>query len=130
VTTDDDDVPRHHFHWRPPGVTDPHVQVTIVHDDDYAGRAVLTVPRELLDALWVHRRGAKQHGALPARKVPVYSTVELHMPARALAEFGLRVARDRIEEVLDELIDVSEDTEVQRALARLTFDLDDAHPER
>lgn len=121
--------PRLTFHWRPRGVTEEHVQVTIVHNDTYSGSAALVVPRELLDALWIHRRGAKVHGSLPTRKVPVYSSVELHLPARALAEFGLRAARDRIEAVLDELIDLSEDTEVRRALAKLTFDLDETHVE-
>jgi hypothetical protein len=124
-----DDEPRLVFHWRPRGVTEEHVQVTIVHNAEYSGSAVLVVPRELLDALWIHRRGAKVHGSLPARRVPVYSSVELRMPVRALAEFGLRAARDRIEGVLSELIDVTHDAEVQRALTKLTFDLDETHVE-
>lgn len=91
------------FTWHPRDASgaDP---LTIYHDEDYAGYAVLHVPHELL--------GEARDVTLTRPSGEHYVAVELRLPARALAEFGLRAARDRVEVILERLLDDLDSTEV------------------
>lgn len=83
------------FAWRPE--TDPTSDPVVFHHAaDYAGYAVLHVPPAFV--------GPARDVTLVRRDGTQYVAVELRLPVRALAEFGLHVAADRVGAVLRGLL--------------------------
>lgn len=83
------------FHWRPRGSSDDDPALAIQHNEDYSGDATCVVPLRYVSVSteeFVARSGEK------------FTAAVIHLPARALAEFGLRAARDRVGALLEKLL--------------------------
>lgn len=88
--------------WR--SIDDPTAHaVTLTCDDEYAGTAILRIPVTDAD---VHRT------TLVDRDGVEFEIYEVHLPARALGEFGIRIAHDRVGALLRRLLNGVNRTDV------------------
>lgn len=82
------------FTWRPTENPDAHA-VMMTCDDEYAGVAILRIPVDVGDV---------RRTTLVNRSGDEFEVYEVHLPARALGEFGVRIAHERVGQLLRRLL--------------------------